>query len=116
MKATLHVVGGSPLARPAISLEITSTKLSKVRSSQKLKTSVADTGSDGIVDLTAKFGHKTLGTKSNVHVGQGTTKDVTVRITDKGKKALKGLHHAEIKLKGSVEFGSDDSVKKTLRH
>ncbi len=72
MSATLHVAGGTPVARPQLTVAIDSGKLGKVRKTGKLKVTVSDEGSDASgVALTAKLGRKTLASTKGVKVAVG---------------------------------------------
>jgi plastocyanin len=116
MSATLHVDGGTPVARPAMTLAITSTKLAAVQSSGKLKAKLSDTGSDASgVALTASLGKKTLATARGVKVAAGASQPVTMKLSKTGAKALKGLDKATVKLGGTVAFGSAAKTKSTLK-
>jgi plastocyanin len=115
MSATLQVVGGAPLARPRLSLEVASGKLAKVRDSGKLKAKVAASGSKASgVALTATVGAKKLAHKSGISVPAGTNEPVKLKLSKKGRKALKGLHTAKVKLKATVPFGAPAKAKRTL--
>ena len=115
MSATLEVVGGAPLARPKLSLEVASGKLAKVRDSGKLKAKVADSGSKASdVALRATLGGKKLAHKSGISVPAGTSEQVKLKLSKKGRKALKGLDKAKVKLKATVPFGAPANAKRTL--
>jgi plastocyanin len=116
MSATLHVVSGTPVARPTLTLAITSTKLGKVRRTGKLSTTVSDAGSDAAgVALTAKLGGKTLAAKKGLSVASGASDPVALKLSKAGKKALKGLDKATVKLSGTVPFGKGAKATGTLR-
>lgn len=115
MKGTLRVVGGSPVARPNIDVSILSRNIGKVRRTKRLKVDVDATTKSNNVALVAKKGSKTLARKSNVDLGAGDSKTLLMRLTRKGKKALKGRHRATVKLRGTVAFGSPASDRRTLK-
>lgn len=115
MKGTLHVVGGNPVARPDIDVSILSSKLHKVLRSKRLKVRVKATTKSNNVALVAKKGSKKLAHKSNVDLGAGDSKSISMRLTKKGKQALKGHNRAKVKLRGTVAFGAAASAKRTLR-
>jgi plastocyanin len=116
MSATLHVVGGTPVARPTLTLAITSTKLGKVRKTGKLKTTVSDAGSDAAgVALTAKLGRKTLASTKRLKVAAGESEPVALTLSKAGRKAIKGLDKATVKLGGTVAFGAAANTRRTLK-
>ncbi len=114
MTGTLKVMGGSPVARPDIGVSILSSKIAKVRRTKQLKVKVDATTKSNNVALVAKKGSKKLARKANVDVGAGDSKSISMRLTRKGKKALKGRSHATIKLRGTVPFGAPAGAKRTL--
>jgi plastocyanin len=114
MKGTLTVAGGSPVPRPDIGVAILSRKLGAVRRSGELKVKVqASTKSDNVA-LNAKKGSKTLARTSNIDLGADDSQRLAMRLTRKGKRALKGLDRARVKLTGTVPFGKPDSATRTL--
>jgi plastocyanin len=115
MKGTLTVTAGQPAPRPEIAVSIKSSKLKAVLRSGVLKAKVADSKTDGVVELVATRGLTTLASKSRIHVTRGDSENVSLKLSQDGKRALKGLNKAKIKLKGIVDFGSPDSAKKTLK-
>ena len=116
MSATLHVVGGTPLARPELTLAIDSSKLSKVRRSGKLRVTVSDAGSAAsAVALTAKVGRKTLAKTRGLKVAAGGSDPVALKLSKAGAKALKGSDQATVKLSGTVDFGPPATAKRTLK-
>jgi plastocyanin len=116
MSAKLHVVGGTPVARPTLTLAITSTKLGKVRRTGKLKTTVSDAGSDAAgVALTAKLGRRTLASTKGLKVAAGESSSMALKVSGAGQKALKGKAQATVKLTGTVAFGPPAHAKRTLK-
>ena len=116
MTGTLTVTNqGSPAVRPKISVAIKDSKLSKVTKSGLLKTQIHDSTTAGAVDLKATLGQTTLADKEHIAVAGGDSQKVSLKLSKDGKKALKGLDKAKIKLAGTVAFGQPDSAKKTLK-
>ncbi len=115
MTGTLTVTPGTPVTRPKIAVALKDSKLHAVRKSGVLKTKVSDSTTDGVVELTATLGKKNLGHKANIRVAGGDSQKVSLKLTHEGKRALKGLSKAKVKLTGIVDFGKTDSVKKTLK-
>jgi plastocyanin len=114
MTGTLKVMGGSPVARPDIGVSILSSKIGKVRRTKRLKVRVNAATKSNNVALVAKKGSKKLARKANVDLGAGDSKSISMGLTKKGKKALKGRSHATIKLRGTVPFGAPAGAKRTL--
>jgi plastocyanin len=116
MSATLHVGPGTPTARPQVTLAVTNGKLAAVQKSGALKVRIADSGSDASgVALTAKLGSKTLATKRGIDVAAGSSQPVTMKLSKDGRRALKGLDKATVKLGGTVDFGPPAKTTKTLK-
>lgn len=116
MSATLHVVGGTPVARPQLAVKIASGKVAKVKKSGKLKVDVAVSGSDARgVALIAELGSKRIAAKAGVAVSAGADKAVKMKLSKKGAKALRGRNSAKVKLTGTVPFGSAAKAKRILR-
>jgi plastocyanin len=115
MKGTLTVAGGSPVARPNIDVSILSTKLNKVRRSGKLKVEADATTKSNGVALKARKGSKTLTHTSRLSLGAGQSKSLSLRLTKAGKKALKGLSKARVKLTGTVPFGAPAKASAKLQ-
>jgi plastocyanin len=114
MTGTLRVMGGSPVARPDIDVSILSRRIGKVRRTKRLKVQVDATTKSNNVALVAKKGSKKLARKANVDVGAGDSKSISMRLTKKGKRALKGRSRATVKLRGTVPFGAPATAKRTL--
>ncbi|MGA7396858.1 MAG: hypothetical protein WBW62_05355 [Solirubrobacterales bacterium] len=115
MKGELVVSGGTALPRPKVAISIPSQKLKKVRKSGKVKVKVkAVTAAPGIV-LKLSKGKKQLGFKSGLSVAAGKTKTVAVKLTGKGKKALKNGKKVKISANGAVAFGKAAKASRTLR-
>lgn len=116
MEADLVIGGnGTPVARPSISLQITSKKLNKVRNSRKLKVKVSAQTDSQNISVSAKKGSKTLTKTSSLSLGAGGSQVVSLRLTNSGVKALKGLSKATVKATGTVQFGAPASAKRTLK-
>lgn len=116
MAADLVVSGnGAPVARPDVSLKVVSRNLDKVISSRRLKVKLtAATQSDGI-SVKARKGARKLATKRNVDLAAGKSRILKLRLTSSGRKAIKGLDAAKVKVRTSVPFGAPDSAKRKLR-
>jgi plastocyanin len=115
MKGKLTVTDGSPLARPNIDVSILSTKVNKVRRSGKLKVEVDATTKSNGVALKAKKGSKALTHTSRLSLGAGQSKSLSLRLTKAGRKALKGLSKARVKLTGTVPFGAPAKASAKLQ-
>jgi plastocyanin len=115
MTGTLTVPAGTPVARPKIAVAIKDSKLGAVRKSGVLKTKVTNSTTDGVVELEAMLGDKTLAHKSRIDVAGGDSENVSLKLSKAGAKALKHLDKAKVVLDGSVAFGKPDSAKKTLK-
>ncbi len=116
MSATLHVAGGTPVARPKLALAIDSGKLAKVRKSGKLQVAVSDEGSAaGGVALLAKVGPKTIGSEKGLKVDAGESSAVALKVSEAGRRALGGKDRVTVKLTGTVDFGLPAHAKRTLK-
>jgi plastocyanin len=115
MNGTLTVTAGSPVARPDIDVSILSSKIGRVRRTKRLEVEVDATTKSNNVALVAKKGSKTLAHKSNADLGAGDSQRISMRLTKKGKRALKGRHRATVTLTGTVPFGAPASDRRTLK-
>jgi plastocyanin len=116
MIGTLKVTGsGTPVARPKITVAIKDSKLDAVRKSGVLKTKIKNSTTDGVVELEATLGDTTLADQGRIAVAGGDSQNVSLKLSRAGKKALKGLDKAKVKLEGTPAFGKPASVKKTLK-
>src|SRR5919204_282476 len=115
MSATLRVVGGAPLARPKVELTVASAKVAGVRKSGKLAVKVSGSGSKASgVALSATRSGRTIAHKRGVSVGAGASKAVKLALSKRGRKALRGLDRATIKVTARVPFGRPAAAKRTL--
>jgi plastocyanin len=116
MSATLHVAGGTPVARPRLKLAITSAKLAAVRRSGKLEATLADAGSDAhAIALEATLAGAKLAAKKGIEVGAGASERVALKLSKNGRKALRGRGRATVELAATVAFGARARTTKTLR-
>jgi hypothetical protein len=115
MDGTLTVTSGTPVARPKISVAIKDSKLAQVQKSGILKTKIKNLTTNGVVELEATLGNKTLADKGRIAVAGGDSQNVSLKLSKEGKKALKGLNKAKVKLEGTPAFGKPASAKKTLK-
>jgi plastocyanin len=116
MSANLVVTGnGSPVARPGVVLTVVSKKLHRVLASGKLNVKVSASALSSDVELTARKGARKLGSQSNIDLAAGASRTVKLPLTQSGKKALKHLESAKVKVSAAVPFGSPATAKRTLR-
>jgi plastocyanin len=116
MSGTLHVAGGTPVARPELTLTVSSAKLSKVRGSGKLDVMVSDQGSDASgIALTARAGKKTIAARKGLRVAAGQSSPVALDLTGAGERALKGRNRVTVDLSGTVDFGKPATTARTLK-
>jgi plastocyanin len=116
MSGTLHVTGaGSAVARPQISLAVTSRKLAKVVKKGKLQVNVgALTRSDNI-SVEAKLGKTTLGRATVVSLAAGAKQTVAVKLNKSAKRKLAQKSKATVLVNAAVPFGSPASTKAKLK-
>lgn len=112
MIATLNVTG-TPLPRPNVALRVLSGKLNKVAKG-KLRVRATNTGSAGVVDLTAKLGNKTLGEVKDFNVGGGQSATASLKLSKAGKSRLSGRSKATVKVEGAVDFAAPATAKRKL--
>lgn len=113
MQANL-VVSGTPLPRPAVTLKVLSKNLDKVAGKGKLPVRVTGSGSSGVVDLTAKLGNKTLGSRDDVSVAPGQALKTILKLTKSGRSRLRNKDQATVKVTGAVDFGFPSTAKRKL--
>jgi plastocyanin len=117
MEATLHVNGGTPLARPEIDVAVKSKKLAKVVKSGKLKVEVSaaePTRAEG-VSISAKKGRKVITRKANLTVNAGNSETAKLKLKKKAAEKLADLDKAKVKVTGEVDFGSPAKASRKLK-
>jgi plastocyanin len=113
MTATLQVGAGTPLARPAVTLKILSSKIDKVVSSRTLKVKLSAAAESDGVSLLARKGARRIGSKK-VDVAAGTSETAKLHLSGAGKHALEDLGAAKVSVTATVPFGSPASAKRKL--
>jgi plastocyanin len=114
MSGTLHVTGaGTALARPQMSLKVSSTKISKVTSKGKLQVQVTTNQAASGATLEAKLGKAKLG-KATFSLASGPQVE-TVKLTQSGRRQLSKKSKATVQVTGTVPFGSPASAKGKLK-
>lgn len=112
MEARLRVTSaGTPVPRPdppSLAIKITSRKLGRVVNRGKLKLKV--TSAVGELKLTARFRKKKLGGAS-VDIARAGERSVTVRLSKKGRNALRGRSSAKVTVKGTVVDDAGQTAK-----
>ena len=109
MSSTLDVTSGTPLARPTVTVKLTSTKIAKVVKKRKLATKVTLQGVEPVT-VTAKLGKTKLGTGTTSKSGA-----LTLKLANKAVNTLAKKKKATIKLDAAVDFGSPSSTKGKLK-
>ena len=116
MVASLTVGAGTPLARPAVTLKVTSKKVDKVASSGKLKVKVTASAAAQNVVVTAKKGALKLGKTSTVaDLSAGGSTTLTFKLTKSQRNKLDGLNSAKVKVSATVPFGSPAKTSRKLK-
>ena len=114
MSGTLHVTGaGTALARPQMSLRLTSKKISKVTSKGKLQVQVTTTQAASGASLEAKLGKAKLG-KSTFSLAAGSQVE-TVKLSQSGRRQLSKKSKATVQVNGTIPFGSPTSARGKLK-
>jgi plastocyanin len=115
MTAQLVVSGnGTPQARPKIDVKVLSTKIDKVVARGKLSLKVTAESFSPDVEIVAKKGARTLGTKPDLDVASGASGTVGLKLTNAGKNVLRNLDSAKVKVTATVPFGTGDTAKRKL--
>jgi plastocyanin len=114
MSGTLRVTGaGAALARPQISLKVTSRNLSKVAKKGKLQVQVTSNQQADGATLEAKLGKSSLG-KGTFNIASGPQTEV-LKLNKSAKTKLARKSKATILVNGTVPFGSPVSAKAKLK-
>jgi plastocyanin len=109
MNSTLDVTSGAPLARPTVTVKLTSTKLAKVVKKKKLAIKVTLQGAEPVT-VTAKLGKTKLGTGTTSKSGA-----LTLKLANKAVNTLAKKKKATIKLDAAVDFGLPSSTRGKLK-
>jgi plastocyanin len=116
MTAQLVVSGnGTPLARPSVQVSILSSKIDKVVSKGRLQLRVTAKALSPDVEIVAKKGARTLGTKPDLDVAAGFSGIAGLKLSKAGKNALRNLDSAKVKVIATVPFGSGDTASRKLK-
>jgi plastocyanin len=115
MAASLQVTAnGVPAARPQVTIRVLSANIDQVVSSRKLRVKVSAAAQSDDVSLIARKGARKLGAKQAIDIAAGASRTIKVPLTGSGRKALKDLESAKVKVTASVPFGSPDSASRRL--
>ncbi|MGK2932239.1 MAG: cupredoxin domain-containing protein [Solirubrobacterales bacterium] len=119
MSGDLVVSGGTPLPRPepVLKAAIPTQKLKKVRKSGRFKVTLKNPGdatASGIA-LSITKGKKKLGSMSGISVKAGATKTVSVKLTGRGKKAIRKGKKILFQVKAAYRGGKPATAKRDLR-
>jgi plastocyanin len=115
MSGDIVVTGGTPAARPKISVSIPNQKLKAVRKSGKVKVKVKGLSKATGVSLAVSKGKRILGSASKISLAKGATRTISVKLTKSGKKAIGNGKKVAIAVKGSLAFGKPATARRTLR-
>jgi hypothetical protein len=111
MQATLRVsTNGTPQARPAATLALRTTKISKALKKGLSVGINASTKIDG-VGLVAELGKTTIGQSNGVSLAAGQQVDV-VKLSKAGKTKLRGLSTAKVSVTADIPVGSPSAKRK----
>jgi plastocyanin len=115
MTAQLTVGAGTPVARPGVTLKVSSKKVDKVASSGKLLVKVTAQAASQDVVVTAKKGALKLGKAATVaDLAAGASQTLKFKLSGSQKNKLDGLNSAKIKVSATVPFGTPAKTSRTL--
>jgi hypothetical protein len=115
MSANLRVGPGNPVPRPRLDLTIPNQGLGAVRRTGKLRVKLADQGSNASgARLEAFVGRVKIATKRGVSVPAGTTRQLLLSLTQRGRRTLQGREQASVKVKASLDFAKSDTARRLL--
>jgi plastocyanin len=106
---------GTVVPRPAARLAIPTQKLRTVRKSGIIKVSAKALVGSPVLSISAKSGAVTVASAGGIRLGPGATRTVRLKLSRAGRKAVSKGRRAVISVRGSVEFGSPVSAKRTVR-
>ena len=106
---------GAVVPRPSVKVSIPSQRLKKVRRSGRIKVKVrAVTASSGIA-VTVKRGNKVIASASKVSLQAGASRVLKLKLTRKGRKAIRKGRKVSLTTKATVAFGKPSKAKRSLR-
>jgi plastocyanin len=115
MAANLQVTAnGAPAARPQVTVKVLSSDIDQVVQSRKLRVKLSAATQSAGVSVVARKGGRRLGSKQNLDLSAGASRTLKIPLTGAGRKALKDLASAQVKVTAAVPFGSPDSAKRRL--
>lgn len=111
MNSSLNVNAGTPLPRPAVTIQVLDKKLAKVAKKSQLRVSVTVTGSEQ-----AKVG-ALLGKRDAVieTVAGAGTRTLKLKMTSAQRARFKKLKKATLKVQASIPFGSPVTATARLK-
>jgi plastocyanin len=112
MSGTLIVGAGTPQARPSVALQVLDKKLAEVVKKKQLRVQVTTTGS-GKAPVSAFLGKKEVATAGEV-TAPGT-KVLKLKLTAKGRNAIKKKAKVTLTVKSSIAFGKPATATAKLK-
>jgi len=106
---------GAVVPRPSVKLAIPGQRLKKVRRSGRIKVKVRAVTASSDVRITVRRGRKAIGSASNIAVQAGKSRTVKVKLSRKGRKAIKKGRKVAVSAKATVAFGKPANAKRKLR-
>jgi len=114
MEGTLRVTGAGAVPRPAVSLQVVSSKLARVAKG-KLKLAVEAGAASPGVSVVARVGKRTLPAVEGVDLAAGERRKLTLRLDRAARTSLEGAKRAKVTLRAEVPYGAPASARRTLR-
>lgn len=115
MRGELIVAGGTALPRPKIAFSIPSQKLKQVRKTGKVKVKVKALTAASSIKLDVLKGKLKAGSTTIKSLAKGASRTIAVKLTKKGKKAIRKGKKVPLSGKATVAFGKSASARRTLR-
>ena len=117
MSGELVVQGekGAVVPRPSVKVSIPSQRLKKVRRSGRVKVKVrAATASSGI-GVRVSRGKTVIASASNLSLNAGASRVLKLKLSRKGRKAIRKGRKVGLAAKATVAFGKPSKAKRSLR-
>ena len=116
MDASLRIsTQGSPVPRPAVRVSIPNQRIGVISRKGKVRVILqSPTGVEG-ARVALSIGNKVVGRANSLRVSPGGKRSLSVTLSSRGRKVLKGKKAVALKATSSVDFGKSFTDRRVIR-
>ena len=115
MDGVLEVSSGTPVPRPTVTPKVRSSSLDSVRRKRKIDLSLKASRVTGPVKVTVKVKGKVVATAGSGSLEAGKARNLSAKLSSKGRKAIAKGSSVKFQVTGVAEFGTPKTVSRVLR-